>query len=84
MRCRLRGKYWTLHRGNPGPGNDGLCDPANKTITVRSTLRGEVELDTLIHEMLHACHWDLDESAIEETATDIARALHRIGYRLDR
>jgi hypothetical protein len=34
--------------------------------------------------MLHACHWDLDESAIEETATDIARALHRIGYRLER
>ena len=84
MRMRLRGRYWTLHRGNPGLGNDGLCDPATKTITVRSTLRGELELDTLIHEMLHACHWDLDESAIEETATDIARALWRIGYRLER
>jgi hypothetical protein len=82
MRCRLRGRYWTLHRGNPGPGNDGLCEPATKTITVRSTLRGEVELDTLIHEMLHACHWDLDEQAITETSEDLARVLFRLGYRI--
>lgn len=84
MRCRLRGRYWTITRSNPGPGNDGICDPATKTIVVRRTLRGELELDTLLHEMLHACHWDLDEAAILETATDIARALHRIGYRLER
>jgi len=47
----------------------------------RPSLTGERELEVLIHEMLHACHWDLDEEAITETSEDLARVLFRLGYR---
>jgi len=43
----------------------------------------EAELDTIIHELLHACHWDMSEEAVEETATCVARALWRLGWRKD-
>lgn len=77
---------WTFLRTTKGlgPGDKGSCDAPslpNKTIRVRPSLKGRVELDTHIHEMLHACLWDLDEEAVCESAEDIARALWRLGYR---
>lgn len=81
MRFRLRGRYWTITRGKLDKTQDGLCDASTRRITIRQSLTGERELDVLIHEMLHACHWDLDEQAITETASDIARVLTRLGYR---
>ena len=80
MRCRLRGRYWTITRGKLDKTQDGLCDASTRRITIRQSLTEERELDVLIHEMLHACHWDLDEEAIEETAHDLARLLWRLGY----
>lgn len=62
----------------------GECDPPDmrgKQIRVRKTLRGERLLEVLLHEMLHAAYWDMDETAIDITARDIARALWRAGYR---
>ena len=81
MRCRLRGKYWEIRRDKLPPKLDGLCDPNAKRITIQPQLSGERELDVLIHEMLHACHWDLAEESITETASDLARVLFRLGYR---
>lgn len=63
---------------------DGSCSPPDgrsKEIVVRGALRGEHRLDSLIHEMLHASCWDLAEETVERTATEIARALWRLGYR---
>lgn len=63
---------------------DGRCDDPTtpkKRITIKKTLVGERRLEVLIHEMLHACYWDLDEEAIATTARDIARVLFRLGYR---
>lgn len=81
MRCRLRNRYWTITRGKLDRTKDGLCDASKRLITIKRSLSGERELDVLIHEMLHACHWDLDEQAITETASDLARVLTRLGYR---
>jgi hypothetical protein len=81
MRVRIRGKYYTLRFGRPMPGSDGHADPQAKEIVVSSRLRGERKMDVLIHELLHFAHWDLDEAAIEETASDIAKILWRLGYR---
>ena len=81
MRCRLRKKYWTIRREKLPRKLDGLCDADHRTITVQPHLTGERELDVLIHEMLHACHWDLAEESITETASDLARVLFRLGYR---
>ena len=57
---------------------DGTCDPADRNprfILIKEGLTKERELDVFIHEMLHAAFWDLDETAVADAATDIARAL---------
>jgi len=41
------------------------------------------DLDTIVHESLHACLWDLDEEAVAESAADVARLLWRVGWRKD-
>lgn len=63
----------------------GICDdPKKKTpiILIRTHLKPVKELDTCIHEMLHASGYDfLAEEWVERTATDIARALYKLGWR---
>ena len=65
--------------------NHGECsDPRSTSPMIRYYvgLSGERRLDVLIHEMLHACFWDISEEGIQFSATDIARSLWRLGYRL--
>lgn len=81
MRIRIRKRWWKLLRGRMSHEDDGQCYPASREIIIRSNLRGERELDVLIHELLHASYGDLDEGAVEEAASDIARVLWREGYR---
>jgi len=62
----------------------GLCDsPAgkNKTIKIKKNMSDFNELETIIHESLHACFWDIDEEAIHESSGDIARILWRLNFR---
>jgi hypothetical protein len=81
MRCRLRGKYYTLKFAKLKPPLMGLCNWDEKTISIADRLSGEIELDTIIHELLHACQPDLAEETVTDTATDLARVLFRLGYR---
>lgn len=81
MRIRLRDKYFRLDFERLPPNADGLCDLHGRSIKIRKSLRGERQLEVVIHELLHGCHWDLDEQAITETAEDLARVLYRLGYR---
>jgi len=86
-RIKIRNRFWALRFLPMLDGNDrGQCDAPTKrakAIRIRSDLRGEERLEILIHEMLHAAFWDMDEEPVEESAADIARALWRIGYRMD-
>jgi hypothetical protein len=64
--------------------NRGDCDAPttpNKEIRIASNLRGEERLEVLIHEMVHAAGWHIDETFVEQFASDAARALWRQGYR---
>lgn len=81
MRVRLRDKYFRLEFDKMPKTADGLCSMADRTIRIRKSLRGERQMEVIIHELLHGCHWDLDEQAITETAEDVARVLWRLGYR---
>ena len=86
MRVTVRGKRWDLVFSSKGldKDQDGFCDAPTKTgksIRVRPNLESERELDILIHELTHAGLWDLDEEVVTEFATDLARTLHRLGYR---
>ena len=83
MRCRLRGKYYRLKFAKLERPLLCLCDWDKRTITICNQLGGELELDVIIHELLHACQPDIEEHAIDATATDIARVLTRLGYRRD-
>lgn len=83
MHVNILGKRWQL-RFTPLRKNYGACDPpevAAKEIVIDSTTRGRKRLDTLLHEMLHAANWHLDEEFVTQCAADMAKVLWRLGYR---
>ena len=86
MRVELRGKRWRLEvLDYLHDGSCGSMDPAGvprKRILISRSQDPIDILDTVIHECLHASVPDLAESTVEESATDIARVLYRMGYRL--
>ena len=84
MRFRICGKYWNF-RFVSRMSNWGLCNYTKREITVQAGLSDEHTLDTEIHELLHAAGDFLDEDWVGTTATDIARALIRLGWtRIDK
>lgn len=83
MRLKLGGKYWNFRYGRTPRDCWGLCDSTvtPKTITVRKNIGEFNKLDTAIHEFLHAIHPHMEEEWIEQTGTELAHALWRLGYR---
>lgn len=83
MLVTIGGKRWRLvFEGTPRDAN-GACehpDKVGKKIRIRRTLRGELRLETIIHEVLHAADWTKDEEWVGQIATDLARILTRLGY----
>lgn len=81
----ILGKQWELLFKRRMPDNHcGECDNPNtpgKQIRIRKGMREELELDTTIHEMLHAAGWHIDEPFVEQFATDAAAILMRLGWR---
>lgn len=86
MRVELRGKRWNLEVIEYlQDGSCGSIDPPNspqKRILIALNQTPIDLLDTVIHECLHACYPDLDEEAVTETATDIAKVLYRMNCRV--
>jgi hypothetical protein len=83
MRVKILNRMWRL-RFAPNMANRGDCDPPgrrHKEIRISSALRGEERLEVVIHEMVHAACWHIDEQFVEEFARDAARVLWRLGYR---
>jgi hypothetical protein len=65
----------------------GLCNPPwfrKPTMTINPFQTDYFLLVTLIHESLHACLWDIDEDAIDESSRSIADLLWRMGLRFSR
>ena len=54
---------------------DGLCDFDGKAIYVYNRLRGDLLLETLIHEYLHAVRGDCTEEWVTETAAELTRLI---------
>lgn len=82
-RLTILGKVWRL-RFAPNMANRGDCDPPNrpgKEIRISSALRGEERLEVLIHELVHAAGWHIDEAFVEQFAADTAHVLWRLGFR---
>lgn len=85
MRVTVRGKRWNLvfTRLKKSMGTCDAVTVPNKKIRVSNKLKGVRLLDTIIHELMHAGMWDLDEECIHEVASDIAKTLWKLGYRLE-
>jgi len=58
----------------------GICIYSDKTIHVPKEGETLVDLDVILHEGLHACT-ELDEQAVDETASSLALLLWRLGWR---
>ena len=80
----ILGKQWELRfRRKLENNNCGECDAPDmprKQIRIRSGMREELELDTTIHELLHAAGWHIDEVFVNQFATDAAKVLMRLGW----
>ena len=95
MRVRILGRYWTcsftpLRRQRfDGHYVDGLTDATARTIQIESRLKGQRELEAIIHEFIHACDQCCDASVpfihseeyVTAQANDLTRLLWRLGYR---
>ena len=78
---KIRGQRWRL-RFVPNLGDaEGLCHKEERLIRIALGYPEDRTLDSIIHEILHAALWDLDEEAVHDTANAISAALWRLGYR---
>lgn len=78
MAIMLRGERWYLSR-RPLPYSWGECDRDAREIVLDARIEGELLLDALIHECLHALQPDLVEEAVNLMARDVAHAAARLG-----
>ena len=86
MRVEIRGKRWSLEVVDYlQDGSCGSIDPQDtpqKRILIASNQTPLDQVDTVLHECLHAAFPDLDEECITESSTDIAKILHRLGCKV--
>ena len=76
----IRGKRWRI-RFVPNLGDKwGECDYESRVLRIAFGQSEKDELDTLIHELLHAAT-ELEEDAVGQTAEAIAGVLWRFGWR---
>ena len=84
MQVTINGRRWHLRfveNLKESSGALGECDPptaTRKQIRIDDSLRGELLLDTLLHEIEHAKAWHVDEDHVAEAATETARILYRV------
>lgn len=53
----------------------GDCNIETKTIRVCESLVGQELVEVLVHEIVHARVWDLDETAVSDIGQAVASAL---------
>lgn len=80
IRIKIAGKAWRVefaHIGDFGHCEYGSCRETRR-IRLSPTQSDADLLDTLIHEMIHAQDWELDEEAVRRRATEIAIVVQRV------
>jgi hypothetical protein len=63
---------------------DAECsDPNSSHRYIAIPVKGDTlgDLTVIIHEMIHAAFWDVDEDIVNQTGYDFARALWKMGWR---
>lgn len=85
-RQRIRTVYinaqrWKIVRCKLPPDRVGECDYNTRTIRIGAQLHGEDYLNTLIHEIIHARWYDLDETAVLDIADLLAGVIYAENFR---
>lgn len=82
MRIKILGKIWELKFTNMRKFHGECQAPThkNKTIKINNSLKGEKQLEIIVHEVTHAAFWHLDEVYVKTFGEDLARILTRLGY----
>lgn len=83
MHVILMGRAWKLERLHQMK-HWGLCDPPHrpyKKIMISTRAKAKVELDTIIHECIHAGFFDLAEDTVNEVSICVSTVLWDLGYR---
>lgn len=90
MHIKILGKKWKLRFVPNLSGRNtkekihGYCDHPeeyNKEILITKGLDEKEELITIIHELLHAAFWWLDEEYVDKSSSDIGEVLIKLGYK---
>ncbi len=76
----IRGERWRIQRPQ-APGDLGAARYATKRLEIPHDGDAEHELDTILHEVLHAAVPDLCEQTVTETANAQSTLLWRLGWR---
>lgn len=74
-------RRWRIEHAKCPADRDGDCNWDLRRIRVHRTLRGVDLMRVLIHELLHARFWDLDEAAIDECGEVLSAVLDAEGFR---
>ena len=77
MCIKIDDKEWTIRftKENLGLDQWGVCQYSTRSILIDPDLRGIERLDTIIHELLHACLSDCSEDAIWRTSEVLSEVL---------
>ena len=74
-KLNIAGKKWEVGYGNPGKGNDGICDYDKQRITIAPNRRVRGLANVVAHEVIHARLPDVSEESVESTACLIEIAI---------
>ena len=82
IKVNIGGDQWTIKftRENLGLDQWGVCVYGMKLIIIDPTLRGAQLVDTVVHEILHACLTNLSEEAVWGTAEVLTQVLVGAGF----
>lgn len=82
MKVTILGKPYDLRFVSRLKNRGDCSDPSHppRAIRILSSLRGEERLEVLLHEMLHAAGWHIDEGFVEQFARDAAKVLTKLGH----
>ena len=71
MQVSVRGKRWRLQFASiTENGHIDRHDQPGKRILIRRGMSPELTLETVIHELMHAACWDIDEECVAASAED--------------
>ena len=80
-RVKIGEARWTIRRQPVPKDRWGDCNSEKRLIRVCDKLGGHALLNVMLHEMIHARWWCLDEGEVTEFAEEVAGVLEAFGFR---